>query len=143
MITGEARESAAEFCSQVRALEPSSQGKPRCVICGGETTVTLGKTHGRGGRNQEFALACAFSIQETDTFVVASCGTDGNDGPTDAAGAVVDNTTIIRARGKGLDPRAALDNHDAYPLFEKLEDLVVTGPTGTNVMDIQIALLNE
>jgi glycerate 2-kinase len=117
--------------------------KALCVIASGETTVALsaGST-GRGGRNQEFALAAARHLHDIGGHVVlASVGSDGIDGPTDAAGAVADETTIDRARAMGLDPDAALEAHDSYRFFQRLGDLIVTGPTGTNVGDIQILLL--
>jgi hydroxypyruvate reductase len=113
---------------------------PACILSGGETTVTLtGK--GKGGRNQEFALAAAFDIAGQQRIVLLSGGTDGTDGPTDAAGAVVDHLTIIRARQAGLDPRKHLDQNNAYPFFKTLGDLLITGPTFTNVMDMRIVLV--
>jgi hydroxypyruvate reductase len=140
-LCGECREAANEFCKRITDLQPVVKGKPRCVISGGETTVTLGKTHGKGGRNQQFALVSAFALQESEHIVVAGFGTDGIDGFTDAAGAVADHTTVARARSAGCNPAAALESCDAYPLFQKLGDLIITGPTGTNVADIQIALV--
>jgi hydroxypyruvate reductase len=137
-LTGECRDAASQFCLRLKGLR---RGTPRCVIGGGETTVTLGGSYGKGGRNQEFALASAFVIEEMENAIVASCGTDGTDGPTDAAGAIVDHSTLARARDAGLDPREALEDHNAYPLFERLDDLIVTGPTNTNVMDIQIGIV--
>jgi glycerate 2-kinase len=113
---------------------------PACLLSGGETTVTL-KGNGRGGRNQEFALAAALDIQGADHMVVLSGGTDGTDGPTDAAGALADGTTAQRARAAGLDIVWHLDNNDAYPLFQKLGDLFITGPTRTNVMDLRVLLV--
>jgi glycerate 2-kinase len=113
---------------------------PVCLLSGGETTVTL-KGNGRGGRNQEFTLAAALDIQGADHVVVLSGGTDGTDGPTDAAGALADGTTAGRARAAGLDIDRHLDNNDAYPLFQKLGDLLVTGPTRTNVMDLRVVLV--
>ena len=95
---------------------------------------------GKGGRNQEFALVAAQAIQNREGVVVLSAGTDGTDGPTDAAGAFVDGTTHSRARSNGLDPVAYLQNNDSYTLFDKTGDLLVTGPTGTNVMDLVVGL---
>lgn len=112
---------------------------PACLISGGETTVTL-RGRGRGGRNQEFALAAALDIEGAHDLVVLSAGTDGTDGPTDAAGAIADGHTAARARDLGLDPRRHLDDNDAYPLFERLDDLLTTGPTNTNVMDLRLVL---
>ncbi len=99
------------------------------------------KGKGKGGRNQEFALAAAFDIAGLPSIVVLSGGTDGTDGPTDAAGAVVDGETIARARALGLNPRAFLENNDSYNLFAKLGDLLITGPTRTNVMDVRLVLI--
>ncbi|MEO8606152.1 MAG: DUF4147 domain-containing protein [bacterium] len=109
-----------------------------CVIAGGETTVVV-RGRGRGGRNQEFALAM---VQELDAKAIAvlSAGSDGIDGPTDAAGALVDGTTASRAADLGLDSAAALADNDAYPFFDRLGDLLRSGPTGTNVMDVKLAL---
>jgi len=110
-----------------------------CVLAGGETTVRV-RGNGRGGRNQEFALALASTLSGTG-IVVLSAGTDGIDGPTDAAGAFVDGTTSARARQRGLHPDAALAANDSYTLFAALGDLWRCGPTATNVMDIKIAFL--
>jgi hydroxypyruvate reductase len=96
---------------------------------------------GKGGRNQEFALAAAMDIAGHERIVLLSAGTDGTDGPTDAAGAIVDHHTVTRARQAGLDPRQHLDHNDAYPFFKALEDLLITGPTFTNVMDMRIILI--
>ena len=95
---------------------------------------------GRGGRNQEFVLAAAMRLDGLDHVVVLSAGTDGTDGPTDAAGAIADGRTICRARRLGLDPSEHLRRNDAYPFFQALGDLLVTGPTRTNVMDVRILL---
>lgn len=140
-IQGEAREVAkvlAALLLEVRAtgrpIEP-----PCCLVAGGETTVTLhGK--GRGGRNQEMALAAAFPLEGAAGILFFSAGTDGTDGPTDAAGAVSDGQTVPRGRAAGLDPARHLAENDAYSFFRALGDLVVTGPTRTNVMDIHLLL---
>lgn len=114
--------------------------KPACIISGGETTVRItGK--GLGGRNQEFVLASAFEIAGMDETVILSCGTDGTDGPTDAAGALADGFTIQRAERLGMHPRDYLRNNDSYHFFEKLNDLIKTGPTNTNVMDVRLVLV--
>lgn len=113
---------------------------PACVISGGETTVTI-RGSGKGGRNQEFALAAALEIDTLDRVVVLSGGTDGTDGPTDAAGAVVDGGTVERGRSLGLDARQHLDNNNAYPFFKPLDALLMTGPTLTNVMDLRLVLV--
>jgi len=137
-LRGEARECARSFCARLRkAAEALSPGHAVAMIAGGETTVNvLGS--GKGGRNQEFALAAAMELAGEGAMAVLAAGTDGIDGPTDAAGAYVDGTTVARAASLGLDPGAHLENNDAYPFFEALGDLVVTGPTGTNVADLAI-----
>jgi len=97
---------------------------------------------GKDGRNQEFGLACAGALEAIGgTAVLASVGTDGIDGPTDAAGAFVDTTTVTRARAAGLQPQTSLERNDSYRFFEALGDLIQTGPTGTNVGDLQVILL--
>jgi len=142
-IEGETRE-AARFHTAI-AKEVISSGnpipRPACILSGGETTVTI-KGHGLGGRNQEFALAGALEISGIEKVVLLSGGTDGTDGPTDASGAVADHTTIQRAKSMGMDPKAHLNNNDAYPFFQKLGDLLITGPTQTNVMDVRILLVD-
>ena len=122
---------AREIVSYGRPLAP-----PACVISGGETTVTL-RGPGLGGRNQEFVLAAAIDIAGLNRTVVLSGGTDGTDGPTDAAGAIADGQTVARGPG-AREPLAA---NDSYRYFEKLDDLVITGPTNTNVMDVHIMLV--
>ena len=113
---------------------------PACILSGGETTVTLtGK--GLGGRNQEFVLAAAIDIAEKENIVILSGGTDGTDGPTDAAGAFSDTYTLKRAGEMELDPYHFLVNNDSYHFFQKLGDLFMTGPTNTNVMDLRIMLV--
>jgi hydroxypyruvate reductase len=140
-VTGETREVAGVHAAIAREIAARCQPLPRpaCILSGGETTVTL-RGGGRGGRNQEFALAAALGIAGLPEVAVLSAGTDGTDGPTDAAGAVADGETVERARAAGLDPRAALDQNDAYPFFQALGDLVMTGPTRTNVMDLRLVL---
>jgi hydroxypyruvate reductase len=132
-ITGEARQAALAWFEHVKPHRG-------CVISSGETTVrVIGR--GRGGRNQEFALALAEALAAAgDEIAAASAGTDGIDGPTDAAGAIVDSTTLTRARALGLDPAAYLNDNNSYPFFDVLGDLIRTGPTGTNVGDLQVLL---
>ena len=115
---------------------------PACLLSGGETTVTV-RGIGKGGRNQEFVLAAALRLEKQKRVLVCSIGTDGTDGPTDAAGAMADENTATRALALGLDPREHLDRNDAYPLFEALGDLVITGPTRTNVMDLRLVLVRS
>lgn len=141
-LTGEAREVGRDLAAQaVQALRESDPvSPPACLIAAGETTVTVtGK--GKGGRNQEVALGAAIALHdlltqdEADHILIASIGTDGIDGPTDAAGALATGSTVQRATAKGRDARAALADNDAYPFFQATGDLIHTGPTGTNVMD--------
>lgn len=140
-VTGEARCAAQSLVARVRSTL-QRQGRRRCLLSAGETTVSV-TGRGRGGRNQEFALAMAVPLAALDALsVVASIGTDGIDGPTDAAGAFVDSTTTSRAAAAGLrTPQTYLDDNDAYSFFEALGDLIVTGPTRTNVGDVQVTLL--
>ena len=141
-ITGEARSVAQGHAALARRIEETGAplSPPACILTGGEPTVTLvGK--GRGGRNQEFALAAAIALSGARRALVMSAGTDGSDGPTDAAGAIADGTTVERGAALGLDARRHLDENDAYPFFEALGDLVRTGPTQTNVMDLQLVLV--
>ncbi len=142
LLEGEASDIARMHAAIAKEILASGSpvAAPACLLSGGETTVTL-KGDGRGGRNQEFALATALAIDGSPYIVALNAGTDGTDGPTDAAGAVVDHTTAERARTAGLDIRRHLSNNDAYPFFKMLGDLVTTGPTGTNVMDVNILLV--
>jgi hydroxypyruvate reductase len=138
-VTGEARDSALVHLSRV-ATDTAVLPRPLCVISSGETTVTV-RGRGRGGRNQEFALAMASGLGVLgDQVVGASIGTDGIDGPTDAAGAIVDSSTLARAQAAGLDPLEFLDDNNTYVFFERLGDLIRTGPTATNVGDLQVIL---
>jgi len=115
--------------------------KPACIISGGETTVTI-EGKGQGGRNQEFVLAAAIDIEGLDNTIVLSGGTDGNDGPTDAAGAIADGTTIHRAGELGLNAYQYLCENNSYNFFKPLGDLLITGPTNTNVMDLRVLLVS-
>jgi glycerate 2-kinase len=143
MIEGETREVALvhsaiakEVVKTGRPLPP-----PACIISGGETTVTI-RGKGLGGRNQEFCLAAALDLAELPPrVVILSGGTDGNDGPTDAAGAVVDPLTVKRGKEVGVEALRFLDDNDAYHFFEKTKDLLLTGPTNTNVMDVRLVLV--
>ncbi len=140
-LEGEARQVGQVLSSILTGLNQDrfSLRHPLALVAGGETTVAL-KGTGFGGRNQELVLAAALGIQGLSNVVVASVGTDGFDGPTDAAGAVADGSTVRRALKKGLDPKGFLENNDSYSFFKELEDLIITGPTGTNVNDITVAL---
>lgn len=139
-VQGEAREVARVHAAIARGIARTGRPirPPACVITGGETTVTL-KGEGKGGRNQEFALAAALDIAGEPNTVIFSAGTDGTDGPTDAAGALVDGFTIRR----DPDARAYLDRSDSYRYFDRLGDLVKTGSTHTNVMDVQLILVGS
>ena len=139
-IQGEAREIArmhAAIASEI-ARTGHPMKPPACVITGGETTVTL-RGDGLGGRAQEFTLAAAIDIAGLENVVVFCAGTDGSDGPTNAAGAVADGQTL----GRKPDARRYLDRNDSYHYFEALDDLVITGPTNTNVMDACIVLVGS
>jgi glycerate-2-kinase len=143
-LQGEAREvgkKLAGICISIRENQ-LPVAPPAAVVAGGETTVTV-RGKGRGGRNQELVLSAASSIRGIPGILVASIGTDGVDGPTDAAGAVVDGTTVERGFKKGMDTDTFLRENDSYSLFNKLDDLIVTGPTGTNVNDIVIAIVGS
>jgi hydroxypyruvate reductase len=140
-VQGEAREVAKVAAAIAREIAGYNRpvAKPACVILGGETTVTL-KGHGLGGRNQEIALAAAIALDGLPHTLIAALGTDGTDGPTDAAGAIATGETIGRARAIGLDAQAHLAGNDAYHFFQPLGDLIITGPTGTNVNDLLFIL---
>jgi glycerate 2-kinase len=142
-VTGEARESARQHIART-AQAIASMPRPVCVIASGETTVTVRGT-GKGGRNQEFALAMAQSLGTFGPQVTAaSVGTDGIDGPTDAAGAIVDPTTFARAAAAGLAaPEDYLTDNNTYEFFDRIGDLVRTGPTNTNVGDLQVILVAQ
>jgi glycerate 2-kinase len=141
-IEGETRDVARVHAAI--AKEISANGRPlrtpACVISGGETTVTIRGT-GTGGRNQEFALAAAMDIDGLENVVVLSGGTDGTDGPTDAAGALADGTTLRRARARNLNARDYLSDNNSYAFLDPLGDLIKTGPTNTNVMDVRLVLV--
>jgi hydroxypyruvate reductase len=140
-LSGDTTMAAQEFAARVRQLVADRRGdKPLCIVAGGETTVRV-VGRGRGGRNQEFALAMAAALAGAPVTIL-SAGTDGIDGPTDAAGAFVDATTLRRAKDRGLDADAALHTNDSYTFFSRLGDLFRCGPTATNVMDIKIALVS-
>ncbi|TAK64812.1 glycerate kinase [Methylobacter sp.] len=139
-LCGEAREEAEKLVIHAKALTIS---KPTALLAGGETTVTL-KGNGRGGRNQEMALAFAIAAKQhglTGNWVFLSGGTDGRDGPTDAAGGLVDRYTIERMAQAGVNPINLLENNDSYTALKTSNDLVNTGATGTNVADLQILLI--
>ena len=142
-LQGEAREVGRALAAILReaGLNQRPLARPSCIVLGGETTVTLGENRGgKGGRNQELALAAALDLQGVNEVMLVALATDGNDGPTDAGGALCDGTTVARAQALGLSPLAHLEENNAYPLFQALGDLLMTGPTGTNVNDITLLL---
>jgi hydroxypyruvate reductase len=136
-MEGEAKEAAKFAVALAKEVDQAAPLRaPACLVLGGETTVTLGEAPGMGGRNQELALAAALSLEGCPTSSVASLATDGSDGPTDSAGALVDGETVVRGRNIGLDAAAALRCHDAYRYLRATGDLLLTGPTQTNVNDL-------
>ena len=146
-IAGETREVASSMAPMIKSIAARGQPlpPPACILSGGETTVTLCEEHGLGGRNQEFVLAMAARLGMADlqNIAVLSGGTDGEDGPTDAAGALADIDTLRNASLEGLDPGDFLDRHDSYHFFEPLGDLLRTGLTQTNVMDIRVIMVGK
>jgi glycerate-2-kinase len=133
-LQGEAREVARDLVTRARALPAGT-----CLIAGGETTVTV-RGRGRGGRCQEFALAGALELRPDDTLLLLAAGTDGTDGPTDAAGGLADTGTVTRGERAGRSARAALDDNDAYTFLSAGGDLVRSGPTNTNLLDLYLVL---
>nr|WP_281271321.1 MOFRL family protein [Haloplanus salinus] len=146
-VEGESREVAT--CLTAVAAEAAAYGRPAeppCVlISGGETTVRVGdgSGDGKGGPNQEFALTSALELAGDASVTTLALGTDGTDGPTDAAGGLVDATTVPRMRERGIDARDHLRRHDATPALRAVDDAVLTGPTGTNVMDLRLTLVEN
>lgn len=144
-VTGDAASVGAALGADAGKL--AAAGGQRALLLGGETTVAVGSASGKGGRNQELALAAALKIENQPGITIATFATDGVDGPTDAAGAIVTGDTCRQARQLGVNPAAALARHDSYTLFEALDKagfphLLRTGPTGTNVNDVAIALVS-
>ncbi len=141
-LQGEAREVAHVFAAIAKQIAATGAPavRPACILAGGETTVTV-RGNGRGGRNQELALAAAIDIAGMPGVALLSAGTDGTDGPTDAAGATVSGSTGTQAAVRGIDARAYLDANDSYSFFKSTGELLRTGPTGTNVMDLQVLLV--
>ncbi|OGL01134.1 MAG: hypothetical protein A3E31_13240 [Candidatus Rokubacteria bacterium RIFCSPHIGHO2_12_FULL_73_22] len=133
-LQGEARQVARDLVERARRLPPRT-----CLVAGGETTVTV-RGRGTGGRCQELALAAALELLPGEPLGVLAAGTDGTDGPTDAAGALVDAGTVARARAAGADPRRALEDNDAHAALGASGDLLVTGPTRTNLLDLYLVL---
>ena len=139
---GEAREAGARFVDLARAIQAGRGpvAAPACIIAGGETTVTI-EGAGKGGRCQELALAAALAMSGMRDVVVLAAGTDGTDGPTDAAGGIVDGDSAARARARGVNPEARLAENDSNPVLAAAGDLVTTGPTNTNLLDLYLGLV--
>jgi glycerate-2-kinase len=141
-LVGEAQEAAHRF---TRLAKPYITGRkksmrPVCIIAGGEPTVTM-TGRGKGGRAQEFAAAAALDLEGIPNAWLAAVGTDGTDGPTEVAGAVVSGTTLAQAKQRGVDLHSVLRRHDTYSAFKTLGSHIYTGPTGTNVNDLYLLLL--
>ena len=141
-LEGEAREAAKRFVELGRSIRAGRGpvAAPACLIAGGETTVTV-RGRGTGGRCQEFALAAALEMEGLEGVLILAAGTDGTDGPTTAAGALADGESCRRTREQGYDAAARLTDNDSHPLFAALGDLVTTGPTNTNLLDLSLLLI--
>jgi hydroxypyruvate reductase len=141
-VEGETREVARVHAAIAKEVLQSGNpvSPPACIISGGETTVTV-RGSGKGGRNQEFVLASALEIEGLDRVLIMSGGTDGMDGLTDAAGAFAQGDTVDRGRSRGLDAESHLARNDSYNFFRPLDDLIITGPTLTNVMDLRLVMV--
>lgn len=139
-LTGEARRMGDVLASRLITIAAGTS-QPRAIICGGETTVSLGSAPGIGGRNQELALAAAIALDGSLDICLLAAGTDGGDGSSPAAGAFADGSSVGRAARRGRDARHHLIRHDAYGFFQALDDAFVTGPTGTNVMDLVVGVV--
>ncbi len=139
-LQGEAKEVGKRLARLALKTQAQLENNSLCLISGGETTVTV-KGNGLGGRNMELGLAFAMEIAGKKGIWLLSAGSDGTDGPTDAAGAIVDGETTVKAKKMGIDPKVYLENNDSYNFFKKVGGLLITGPTGTNVMDIQIMII--
>lgn len=142
-VTGEARLIGRKLAGEIKNIYINNIpiAPPAMLLCGGETTVTV-KGDGKGGRNQELVLSAALELNGLKNVFVASVGTDGSDGPTDAAGAFADGNTVSRGKKLGLDANEHLERNNSYEYFDRLGDLIRTGPTGTNVMDIQVLIVS-
>lgn len=142
-IEGEAKDAGKFLAAIGKEISKANQpiSPPACILAGGETTVTI-KGNGRGGRNQELALSFAIAINGWEKISFISAGTDGTDGPTDAAGAIVDGTTYRKALNANLNPYKSLENNDSHTFFKSLDNLLITGPTRTNVMDVMCIIID-
>ncbi len=139
-MQGEARIIGESLARAAKEKTARANPLPICLLAGGEPTVTI-RGHGKGGRAQELALAAARELEGAEDILLLCAGTDGTDGPTDAAGAIADGSTVERARVRGLDASEFLDNNDSYHFFQALDDLIITGPTNTNVNDLMLVLI--
>lgn len=144
-VEGEAAEVAKVLVGLGREVQASGQplSAPACLILGGETTVSLGRNPGKGGRNQEIALAAALALRHLPGLLVVSLATDGTDGPTDSAGGMADSGTVARGEAAGLFAADNLRRHDAYPFLQRTNDLLLTGPTQTNVNDLLFVFIHK
>ena len=144
VLEGEAAEVGTFFAAVASEIHASGNPipPPACVLAGGETTVTV-RGNGKGGRNQEMALSSAIALSGMRDVIFLSGGTDGTDGPTDAAGGIIDGGTVRYGKNEGFDAREYLSRNDSYAYLKKVDGLIITGPTGTNVMDVQILLLEK
>jgi hydroxypyruvate reductase len=144
-VEGEAAHVAKVAAALAKEVRASSLpiAAPACLVLGGETTVTLGATPGRGGRNQELALAAALALRNSPGVTIASLATDGTDGPTDSAGGLADSQTVARGEAAGLSALEHLRRHDAYSFLQATHDLLLTGPTQTNVNDLIFIFVEE
>jgi glycerate 2-kinase len=141
-LEGEARETGKQIARDALTVQQNNYPLPACLIYGGETTVTLGTTYGKGGRNQELALAAAVELTHHPGITLGAFATDGSDGPTDSAGAIVDGGTVTRGGGMGI-ARQHLMTHNAYSFLEVSGDLLRTGPTRTNVNDLIVVIVED
>lgn len=144
-LEGESKDVGLALSAVAREVESECRPikSPCVIVSGGETTVTMVGEVGEGGRNQELALSASLKIAGSEHIVLASLGTDGTDGPTDIAGAIVDGYTVSRAQQMGIDLVSELRNHNSSYVFRKLGDALYTGPTGTNVMDLQVIVVTK
>lgn len=144
-VEGEAKEMGKLLAALGREVQASQHpvAAPACLVLGGETTVNLGPTPGKGGRNQELALSAAIALAGTEGISAVSLATDGTDGPTDSAGGLVDGTTVERGRAVDLSAQTHLDDHNAYPFLAAVHDLLLTGPTQTNVNDLMLVFVED
>jgi glycerate 2-kinase len=144
-VEGEAAEVAKVLVALGKEVRQSGRpiAAPACIVLGGETTVTLGAQHGHGGRNQELALSAALALRDVDGVTIVSLATDGTDGPTDSAGGLADSGTVARGTQAGLSALDYLRGHDAYPFLKATDDLLITGPTRTNVNDLMFVFVEK